>query len=305
MLPAYSGSVWRGLFGHGLRRTVCVTRQPACAGCLLLHTCAYPYLFETPVPADAAKLSRYPHAPHPFVLVPEDITARTIEPGASCAIILTLFGRANALLPYIVQSFIFAGELGIGRSQAKFRVDAIDQEATPGAANWTGIHRSGGSLAALPPAIPEPPPAPDAIRIALRTPLRVKRDDHLVGPGEFAFHDFYRSLLRRLSLLCYFHGEHPLDLDFRELVEEARNIPIEDSELCWNDWTRYSSRQRTTMQMGGLMGRFTVRPSARFWPQFWRQLWLGQWTHASKGSSMGLGQYRVDDASLPIGTLAP
>ncbi|WP_328984360.1 hypothetical protein [Thiorhodovibrio winogradskyi] len=29
-LPFFSGSAWRGLLGHSLRRSVCVTRAPQC-----------------------------------------------------------------------------------------------------------------------------------------------------------------------------------------------------------------------------------------------------------------------------------
>jgi CRISPR/Cas system endoribonuclease Cas6 (RAMP superfamily) len=32
---------------------------------------------------------------------------------------------------------------------------------------------------------------------------------------------------------------------------------------------------------------------------FWPYLWLGQWTHAGKGTSMGMGAYTIQPASLP------
>lgn len=309
VLPEYSGSTWRGLLGHGLRRTVCVTRQPTCTGCLLLRTCAYPYVFETPVPEAAAKLARYPSAPHPFVLAPPDDSARVLETGATIDLGLTLCGRANAHLPYLIQAFVFAGESGVGRARAEFEIAEVKQEPIVGSDAWQTIYRTGDGLQPLPPRIPEPPAAPESCAIELLTPLRVKRDDALVGPDRFEFHDLYRALLRRLSLLTYFHGEHPLELDFRAFVAAARTIPIGDTELRWHEWTRYSSRQRTTMQMGGLVGRFgLVRPAemaAMSWPNIWRQLWLGQWTHAGKGTSMGLGRYRLTDASLRSGTTSP
>ena len=61
--------------------------------------------------------------------------------------------------------------------------------------------------------------------------------------------------------------------------------------------------------MGGLVGSFELAgPDIE---PFWPLLWLGQWTHAGKGSSMGLGRYvleplgetgaisRLDGASWP------
>jgi hypothetical protein len=107
-LPAYAGSAWRGALGHSLRRTVCVTRLPTCTGCLLVGSCAYPYVFETPPPPQAQKMRRYTAAPHPFVLeVPcpdgtgEDLPYR---------LGLVLFGRGNQYLPYLVQALQQAGE---------------------------------------------------------------------------------------------------------------------------------------------------------------------------------------------------
>ncbi len=50
VLPPFPGSAWRGLVGHGLRRTVCVTRQPRCEGCLLIGSCVYSTIFESPPP---------------------------------------------------------------------------------------------------------------------------------------------------------------------------------------------------------------------------------------------------------------
>ena len=55
----FPGSAWRGALGHALKRTVCVTRQPRCADCLLYHSCVYSYFFDTPPAADSTKMRRY------------------------------------------------------------------------------------------------------------------------------------------------------------------------------------------------------------------------------------------------------
>ena len=68
-------------------------------------------------------------------------------------------------------------------------------------------------------------------------------------------------------------------------------VALSDADLRWHDWTRYSARQDALIQMGGLVGTFTL-PSAVLAP-FWPCLWLGQWTHLGKGAVMGLGRYRL------------
>src|SRR5580658_1964957 len=78
----FSGSAWRGVLGHALKKTVCITRQERCQDCMLYRSCVYPYIFETPSPPDSSKLRKYEAVPHPFVLdLPWGVTspARTFE----------------------------------------------------------------------------------------------------------------------------------------------------------------------------------------------------------------------------------
>jgi len=98
-------------------------------------------------------------------------------------------------------------------------------------------------------------------------------------------------------MISYFHTDTPLEIDFAGLIRTSEQVPIHEAELGWMDWTRYSSRQDTTMEMGGILGRFAL--SGRDLEALWPYLWLGQWTHAGKAATMGLGRYRIDTASLP------
>ena len=299
-LPAYAGSAWRGLFGHALKQTVCVTREPDCTKCLLYRNCSYAYIFETPPPVDTDRMKRYTAAPHPFVIYPLPLPNRDLSAGAELGIEFTVFGLANAQLPYMVYAFQTAGRRGIGKHQGQFELARIEQNCSS-TEEWLPIWDTGGILEQRPAFIPELPECPATIAIELQTPMRIKREADLVGPQEFAFHDLFRSLLRRISNLTYFHGKQEFTADFAGLTEESRNVNLIGRDLRWQDWSRYSSRQQSTMQMGGLIGTMElhgtdIRP-------FWPLLWLGQWTHAGKGASMGLGRYRIHDpASLPIRT---
>ena len=96
-LPAYAGSAWRGVFGHALKRLVCVTREPACPACLLYRSCVYPYLFETPPDPAAGKLRKYPAAPHPYLLRPGPGGMHAA--GATVQVDVALFGHGNRHLP--------------------------------------------------------------------------------------------------------------------------------------------------------------------------------------------------------------
>jgi hypothetical protein len=286
-LPAWTGSMWRGALGHALKRTVCVTRERRCQDCLLYRSCAYPYLFETPPAPESAKMRRYPAAPHPFVLEPE-----RDEADGSRLLGLTLIGHGNRHLPYLVHALARAGAAGLGRERAPFALIEVLQDTGVVSGEWRRIHAAEGPLEAQPPAMPAiPPPTADA-RVRFITPLRVQRDSDLVTPENFRFADLFGPLLRRLSMLAYFHTDTPFETDFAGLNALARQVQLKSAQLHWREWTRYSSRQKTTMQMGGVVGTITLAATdiAPFWPC----LWLGQWLHAGKATTMGLGRYTLE-----------
>lgn len=286
-LPAYAGSAWRGVLGHALKRTVCVTREPRCDACLLYRSCVYPYVFETPPPADATKLRKYPAAPHPFVVEPWP-DCRDVAQDAVFGLDLVLIGRGQAQLPYFIEALRRAGETGVGSGSGRYTITAVAEECADA---WTDLWRPGAPLA---PAAAAPcavaPPA-GRVRIELLTPLRIRRDNDLITPDRLRFRDLFSTLLRRISLLSYFHTDTPLETDFRALVQAAETIDWQATDLRWHDWTRYSSRQHALLQMGGVVGTLTL-PAAGLEP-FWPYLWLGQWTHVGKAAVMGLGRYRL------------
>jgi hypothetical protein len=282
----FSGSAWRGVFGHALKKTVCITRNEICRQCMLYRSCVYPYIFETPAPPHSLKLRNYDEVPRPFVLsVPWGRTnpARTFETG------LTLFGRGNHYLAYIIHSLRRAASAGVAHSPP-LTLEAVLQSESDAVDVSIWAEDRLDPRAAFFPAVPPPP---RALRIDLLTPLRMRLKDRYVTPEQFQFGDLFRSLLSRISSLQYFHTDNPLVTDFAGLAAAAGDAVFASKTVTWCDWTRSSSRQRQEMQMGGLMGSVTVSCDSARWPEMWPYLWLGQWTHAGKGTSMGLGRYTI------------
>lgn len=291
-MPAYAGSAWRGLLGHSLRRTACVTRQPTCDGCLLAGTCAYSIFFESP-PTRPELASRYTALPHPFVLDLDAHHARDLPAGAGVRLGLNLIGPAIELLPYLIQALKLAGERGIGRAGGRFELREVIAEHVLGGGDWRRVYAgASGEYQRVVGQRPHAPPVPrGAVAVELRTPLRVKRQGHFVGPTAFVPGDLLRGLASRLSSLAAFYGGTNDPLDWSRLADAASTVRLSVRDLSWSDWTRYSSRQGTTMQMGGLVGAMVLDGPglATLWPT----LWIGQWTHVGKGTSFGLGKYRL------------
>ena len=201
-VPVYSGSAWRGLLGHGLRRLVCVTRQPTCEGCMLRYSCLYSTFFETPRPPGMPE-SRYRALPHPFVLEPSISHEREISEGQSLCLGITLIGSVVEQVPYLIHALNLAGERGLGRSGGRFVVTTLQREDGLGSETWEPVYEADRGeyhrRELRPPAVPT---CMSAVCIRLETPLRVKRHGHFVGVREFEAADVLRNLYARLAVLA-------------------------------------------------------------------------------------------------------
>ena len=129
---------------------------------------------------------------------------------------------------------------------------------------------------------------PITLHLSFLTPARLKFDGRL--SPELEFHILIRNLLRRISLLSYFHCGEELDLDFKGLIERSKSIKVKEENLSWFDWERYSNRQETRMMMGGIIGSVTFEGDLEPFLPF---LLLGEYIHVGKGTSFGLGKYEI------------
>jgi hypothetical protein len=82
-----------------------------------------------------------------------------------------------------------------------------------------------------------------------------------------------------------------MDLDYRALIERAAKVQTLSISLKWDDWERYSNRQRTKMNLGGFIGEieFTGEEMAAFLPL----LVAGELLHIGAGTTFGLGKYEI------------
>ena len=296
LLPAYKGSTLRGGFGHAFRRIVCVYRDRECADCLLKEKCVYSWVFETPVPNGAEILRKYTAAPHPFVIEPPMDDQRTYRADDEMSFGLTLIGRAVDYMPYFIYAFEELGHIGIGKGKGNFQLVEVAEESPlhNGKPKKQVIYRGNDKMLAETDGpvkwqdIMEPLSS-SKLRLLFLSPTRIKYENSLTK--ELEFHIFFRNLLRRISLLSYFHcGQKLDDSGFKGLIEQAGNIKTVKRDLHWEDWERYSNRQETRMKMGGFMGEAVYEGD--FSP-FWPYIRLGEYVHVGKGSGFGLGKYTV------------
>lgn len=305
-LPAYAGGMFRGAFGIALQRTVCVTRTYHCAPCPLNARCLYPYVFETAPPPGTHIMRKYQAAPHPFVFEPP-VGGGVVQPARPFALGLTLFGKGLHYLPHFVFALERLGQHGLGRERIRCALSSV--ESRIGDQSWplytagdrtlrsadpfeTVVSLSLGSPLRLRTDLSR---EHEQITIEFLTPLRIVYEERLAT--QLPFHVLVRSLLRRVAHLSYFHcGGDPSTVAFTEWIALAATVQTVAHDLTWFDWERYSTRQQSAMRLGGLVGRVTFEGNlAPFRPL----LEVGEVIHAGKGTSFGLGRYRILSRQSP------
>jgi CRISPR-associated endoribonuclease Cas6 len=290
-MPPYKGSTFRGGFGNTFRKIVCALRRKDCKDCLLKGSCVYAYVFETS-PDEGASLmnmKKYEKIPHPFIIEPPEDKTQIYDIEDPISINLILIGRAIDYLAYFIYTFEELGRRGIGKGRGKYSLKKVEGE------DGTVIYSSG----IISPQSPNELNIPEEIDFSLSssktltlrflTPARISYRRDLAVTLEF--HILIRALLRRLCLLYYFHCERRQPLwNHKQIIAEAEKISIKRDSLRWFDWERYSSRQGVRMKLGGLVGEITYKGHVE---PFIPLLRVGEILHVGKGTSFGLGKYRL------------
>ena len=296
-LPPYKGSTIRGVFGHALKRTVCVLRHQECPACILREKCLYTQVFETALSLPKSAAAPNGAIPHPFVIEPPLETKTSYQPGDTLECGLILFGEVNRMLPYFIHAFEEMGRIGLGRTLSPGRRGNFIVEEVSNSKKRIFEREDGGLLRLDEPEgldlkslmQPEPNPSDRPVRIAIETPLRFKQKGCL--SDRLPFETLTRLALRRMSSLLETYGEGEPRIDYRGLVFRAASIRTRGCQIRWLDWERYSNRQRRNMQLGGVVG------TAEYWgdfSEFIPLLRFAERVHIGKQTSFGLGRISVD-----------
>lgn len=283
ILPSFKGSTLRGALGHALKMTTCALKRQDCADCMLAANCGYAFLFEL-------QTGNATRRPHPYVIEPPVEDWRFRNKGEVFDFSVILFGRANDYLPHIVYAVREMGKSGLGKKntvEGRFRLESVRQAEQ--------IIYEGTTLKSpsdLPDLVLSPEsdsPVTSSIRLTCQTPLRLKYDNQL--QDGLPFHFLIRAALRRVSSLEAAYGSGEPHLDYKGLVAQAMAVQVVSSTCRWVEIERYSSRQKTSMFIGGIEGETMYQGEnlVRFLPL----LRYCETAHLGKQTSFGLGRIAV------------
>ncbi|MCX7612913.1 MAG: CRISPR system precrRNA processing endoribonuclease RAMP protein Cas6 [Caldimicrobium sp.] len=287
-LPAFKGSTFRGVLGRALKQALCTLKtQKDCLSCPLLRTCYYAYIFETiphrerPLPFGYNKI---PAVPHPFVLEPPLEEKRHFTTEDTFSLNLILIGQAIQYEPLFLLALNLVASHGIGKGNKKFQILHTSTQTFQLEIHLNSLDTYEKEFSS---------PGDLTLKLKIITPLRLIFDGRLVRNLEF--HHLIRALLRRVSLLYYFHCESSLpNVDAKRWLNLAENIEMIEDQTRWFDWERYSFRKGRRMTLGGLVGEVSFKGKLS---PFLSLLRAGEVLHCGKNTSFGLGQFKIVELS--------
>lgn len=285
-LSRFLGATIRGGFGYSFKKLVCINiNEKNCKICPLNFNCAYFKIFE-PFKNDHFDL-KLQEIPRPYVLDILMDGKKTVGKDDLFNFNLILIGEAVKYFPFFYLAFEKFGERGFGKKRDKFLVYEILEEYP----NKKLIFKKGEEnlslIEAKPLQIEEK--ALDRIKIKFLTPAKLKYNNKYCDNPTFEI--LMESILRRIYFLLFFWCGFKMEYNFRELLKEAKKINVEKKNIRWEDMERYSTRQKSKMKLGGIVGE--VEYSGNLKP-FYPYLKICENIHIGKNTTFGFGKIMLE-----------
>lgn len=257
--PYFIGSQLRGAFGYALKKVTCINPSFACEDCFATSNCLYHEFYE-------AKNETHKYR-FDFELAKEFYEFN-----------FYLFDDVCIKLPYVVSAFhMMLTQIGLGRDKTtykEFDMFINDENAF-----------INGQLKLPQNFIKEfktPKPLED-VKINFITPLRIKKTNRFVRDDSIEIDDIVNSIYRRqLQILGKPQKKFPYEIK-GEIVQK---------KLYYKELTRKSNRQKTTMNLGGIMGEIEVKNIDE---KSYHILKLGELLGCGKSTVFGLGKIEIEE----------
>ena len=252
--PSHSfiGSMIRGTFGYALRRVSCPYIGANCEECGISSECVYSEFFENVSDTPNFRLDI-------------DLNQKSFD------FKILLFEHAARYLPHVAIAIVNMQEIGLEVSRRKFKFSNFTLNGE--------IVEPKSLLSNKPEPLNFTPDfAAGDYEISLLTPLRMKQKNVLVR-REIDFKSFIRQIAMRFE-----------NITGKAIDKFEVKFCRFEQDLHFYDINRYSNRQHTKMQFGGVIGQMRVFGLDE---RSVKLLQLAQITGVGKSTVFGLGKIRV------------
>lgn len=254
----FMGSTLRGAFGVSLKKVSCINPNYECLGCFAQKNCLYYNFFEVKNKFHSYRFSK--------ALADENFDFT-----------LYLFEDSCEKLPFILSALKEMITIqGLGVERKLFQIESI---------TCNGVQVLNGHSFDLGAVIPKEFEINDYSNCAtlfLKTPLRIKSENKLLR-SKPSLEQILASIFNRISEIKGL----PLEkLPFKPEYQELQ------SNINFHDLTRYSNRQQTKMQIGGILGHICY---TNLDTKSYQLLKLGEILGVGKQTVFGLGEIKIDN----------
>ncbi len=256
--PYFIGSQIRGAFGYALKKVTCINPSYKCEGCFAQATCLYYEFYEEK------------NRPHKYRF---DFGLGKEFYDFS----LYLFDDATNKLPYAISALqMMLTQIGLGKERSTYKeFDMYIDDKLINADNNIQIPKNSIKTLQIVKICQD-------IKLHFKTPLRVKKNNRLIRDDNIELKDIVNSIYKRqMQLLGLGYKRFPYIIEGQ----------IVSRNLKYKELTRMSNRQKSTMNLGGIMGTIEIRGLNQ---ESYRLLKLGELIGVGKQTVFGLGKMEVE-----------
>ncbi|MEA1915141.1 MAG: CRISPR system precrRNA processing endoribonuclease RAMP protein Cas6 [Campylobacterota bacterium] len=257
--PYFIGSQLRGALGYALKKVTCINPSFQCEGCFAISNCLYYEFYE--------EKNIFHKYRFDFELGKEYYDFS-----------FYLFGDAVQKLPYVVSAFhMMLTQNGLGKDRIKYKnFDMFINDEACMINNQLKLPQDFVKKVNI-------DKISQNISIKFITPLRIKKENKFIRGENLELKDIINSIYQRqMKLLGYEHKKFPY-----EIKGEVINRNLNYKEL-----TRLSNRQKTTMNLGGIMGKMEIKDLNK---ECYEVLKIGELLAVGKQTVFGLGKIQIED----------
>lgn len=257
--PYFIGSQIRGAFGYALKKVTCINPSYDCTDCFASSNCLYYEFYEEKNTFHKYRLD--------FELGKDYYDFS-----------LYLFDDTTSKLPYVVSALhMMLSQNGLGKDRVTYKNFDMYINDTSSLIN--------GKLQ-----IPKEfiktfhiDNICQGITLKFITPLRIKKDNKFIRVENLELKDIVNSIYQRqMQLLGKGYKKFPYSIAGK----------IVNKNLKYQELTRLSNRQKTTMNLGGIMGSIEVEGLNK---ESFEVLKLGELLSVGKQTVFGLGKIKIEE----------
>ena len=292
-LPDYAGSALRGAFGHALLQVCGLSAHDRDNNTSLFQQSPYVEVFAPQQLPQAVSLKNLAQLPVPYIIEAPLTQVRVYQPDETLLFEMVLCGNALQHLPVVILAWRRAFLRGVGGGDGKgelYKAEILEPDGTAKVIYDYGYPRI------VPHETIITAPNFDAsacfkmdVHLLLETPLRLQQQGSILGPREMTAPALLRNLIRRVTLQLQMQQPDACPLEQIRHLNNLADKVEDERRLAWQEWGRYSSRQKQAMKLGGVTGHWLLNDVSTELLPF---IYLGQWLHVGKETAFGLGKYK-------------